>query len=177
MRLLQNIAHRPRLLFAALFTLSVALNMAIAKPNTLALGKFGPRPTAEISIKGSKPFTVIVDTGFSGGLMLNKELVQELDLTYVNTTQMQNLGKGKVMDINHYQGETLDFGNFTLALDDIMSHDNSILSGKDMPRGVLSAWAFAPGTITFDYANNTLIHDSEQKLKAKEKGTLALEIE
>ncbi|WDE01200.1 retropepsin-like aspartic protease [Thalassomonas actiniarum] len=175
MRLQQVITKTPCLFAGVLFSLTAAINTAEAKPNTLALGKFGPRPTVDIAINGSKPFTVIVDTGFTGGLMLDKELVQALDLTYINTTQMQNMGKGKTMDINNYQGETIDFGDFTLELDNISSHDTSILAGEGMPKGVLSAWAFAPGTFTFDYTNNTLTHDSKQQLSTGQAGIVPLE--
>ncbi|WP_281558704.1 aspartyl protease family protein [Thalassomonas sp. RHCl1] len=175
---LQQVIHKnPRLFAGILFGLTAAINTADAKPNTLTLGKFGPRPTVDIAINGSKPFTVIVDTGFTGGLMLDKALVQTLDLTYINTTQMQNMGKGKTIDINNYQGETVDFGSFSLKLDNISSHDSHILAGKDMPKGVLSAWAFTPGTFTFDNANNTLTHDSEKQLSARQAGILPLETE
>ncbi|WDE03273.1 aspartyl protease family protein [Thalassomonas viridans] len=177
MRLLQTKTKFPRILLSTLFALTTAISTADATPNSIKLGKFGSRPTTEISINGSEPFTVIIDTGFSGGLMLDKTLMQTLDLTYINTTQMQNMGKGKVMAIDNYRGETLDFGNFSLELDSISSHNKSILASTDMPKGVLSAWALSPGTFTLDYANNTLIHDSEKRLDAGQQGILPLETE
>ena len=161
---------------ALLLSLSMAINTSFAKPGSVTLGKFGPRPTVDISINGSAPFTVIVDTGFSGGLMINRAHVDSLGLTFTNTTQMQNMGKGKVMDINNYQGEVVTLGDFSLKLNEISSSNSGMLNGENMPKGVLSAWAFSPGTFTFDYANNTLTLDDKQQLNSNQPGTVALTI-
>lgn len=146
---------------------------AISNDKEITLGSYGGRPTVEISVNGSEPFEVIIDTGFKGGqLMLDHDKALELGLTKVGEQDVQNMGRGRVITMTQWGTETVQLGSHNLTLSQISSYEKRHKRG-DFPKGVLSFWALSEGTIELDLAKSKISLSSEAKLTSEMMHTFA----
>ncbi|WP_100643906.1 hypothetical protein [Alteromonas facilis] len=141
----------------------------------LPIGSFGGRPTIDISLNNSEPFSVIIDTGLGGAeLMLSSDKAKQLKLPETGVNEMNNLGGGQTLEITQHAAEQVMVGDATFNFNRISSHIMTMFTSPDAPEGVLSAWALSPGVITVDLMRQVISIDKEHELKDGSENTLEL---
>lgn len=121
---------------------------------TLAMGDAGGRPTVDVTIDGKGPYKFIVDTGAHISV-IDSKLQEELSLAPAPGVRAAAPGgrpAPTVITMKEVRvGDTVLRG----VIGAVMPL-NSLMSGDEAPRGVLSASSFPGYLVTFDYPSRQL---------------------
>jgi len=117
---------------------------------------FNKKPVIELRINGKGPFRFYLDTGAQGSV-LGQDLADELKLPVDGEARVGSPG-GKGLPAKQVRLDNVEIGDAMLSAMPALSFDRSALgSGKDNPRGVLSASVFPGYLVTLDYPQSRLV--------------------
>ncbi len=123
------------------------LTAPVSVPFELGRGK----AVIQAKINGKGPFRFFLDTG-AGGTVLNSDLVTELNLKRIGTTQLGDPNDPTAITADRVHVDKIEIGRAVFEDLEASSFDRSRLySGEDVPRGVIGFPLFANCLLTLEY--------------------------
>ena len=159
----------------ASWTILLLMTTAHAEDTTIAIGKYGGRPTVDLMINGQGPFSFILDTGAMATL-IDSSLVKSLNLPLKRWTQIGSMSDTNVPS-GFYSFESVTVGGQEVAISGAASLDllGMMPPGENRPFGVVSYWQLGVGVSTLDLSGNTLTLSPDASLDENEPGTLTMQ--
>ncbi len=139
---------------------------------SVPMERYANKPIVQATINGKGPFKFFLDTG-AGATVINKDLVNELNLPVVGETRIGDPANPQGITAQQVMVERLEIGGAHFLQTVAITWDRSALYGAGSPRGVLGLPLFADLLLTLNYPQSNIVISRGQLPAANQKDVLS----